>query len=478
MDSKDSKDSKDSEDSIMLLRRQLLKSAKEGVRLEFSGKDFPIVKAIGVLDDLDRVFNLMAEHCISWHSMHFPELKEFVSDNDQLLRLISELGKREEFEEENILKILGDEELAEKLSKAAKDSMGSDISEKDLAQISELAVNALRIKEERKKTEDFVEAKISGLAPNFSQVAGTLLAARLLAKAGSLKALALMPSSKMQTLGAEKALFRHLRTKGKALPPKYGLIFQHSLIQQLKPWQQGGMARSLAGKISIAVRKDFFNDKPKADSALNDKLQSRFSALEKKKQGVKKKTPEKFSRENPMLPKKFQQGVFPQRDSQRGSGGGGFEKRPFVPRGDFRPRNDFQQRNDFRPRSEGGFQPRGDFRPRGDFQPRRGGEGSFQPRSEFKPRGEFQPRGDFRPRNDFQQRNDSRPRGEFPPKGDFKPREGFKPAGSARKKFYESPGMKKFNNAGVDFKKLKSSKDFKRNAFKKPGKLRFAKTKE
>lgn len=408
----------DSDDSLGALRKQLLKSAREGVRQEFSGKDFHIVKAIGLLDDLDRMFNLMAEHCISWHSSHFPELKELVTDNEQMLRLISELGKRENFEQENVSEILGDEDLAERVGKASASSMGSEVSEKELSQFSVLAVNALKLKEERKSIEDFVSEKMNSLAPNFSQLAGSLLAARLLAKAGSLKSLALMPASKIQTLGAEKALFRHLRTRGKALPPKYGLIFQHSLIQQLKPWQQGSMARSLAGKISIAVKKDFFSKEPKPDNSLNDSLQLRFNDLGKKKQPVKKSQDGKFSRENPMLPRKFQQRPFQQDDSRRG----GFEKRPFAPRGEFRPRRD--------------------------------GDRAFNQGPGFRPREGFRPRGAFRPRD------------------------GFRPVGGAGKSFYESPGMKKFNNSGVDVEKLKKSKDFRRNSFKKPGKLRFAKTKE
>lgn len=178
------------------------------------------------------------------------------------------------------------------------------------------------------------------------------------------------------------------------------------------------MARSLAGKISIAVKKDFFSKEPKPDNSLNDSLQLRFNDLGKKKQPVKKSQDGKFSRENPMLPRKFQQRPFQQDDSRRG----GFEKRPFAPRGEFRPRRD--------------------------------GDRAFNQGPGFRPREGFRPRGAFRPRD------------------------GFRPVGGAGKSFYESPGMKKFNNSGVDVEKLKKSKDFRRNSFKKPGKLRFAKTKE
>ena len=282
------------------LRKQLIKSAKESVRREFSGSDVHAFNAVNLLDDLDRVFNLMAEHCIEWHAVHFPELKELVSDNELILRLIAELGGRENFGQETVEAIVGDDELAGEISKAVNSSMGSKISEKDLKQVSTLAVNALRVKDQRKALEDYVDDLMLQTAPNLSQVAGSLLAARLIARAGSLRQLALMPSSAVQLLGAEKALFRHLRSKRKALPPKHGLIFQHSLIQQLKTWQRGSMARALAGKISIAARKDFFNMKENISGELQNGLQERFEKLEKKKEPARKPSVERFSRENPM----------------------------------------------------------------------------------------------------------------------------------------------------------------------------------
>ncbi|MDO8647332.1 MAG: NOP5/NOP56 family protein [Candidatus Diapherotrites archaeon] len=445
------------------LRNQLIKSAKESVRVELSSIDINVVKSVNLLEDLDRIFNLMAEHCIEWYSTHFPELKESVTDNEVLLKLIAELGSRENFEEESIIGILKDDELAKEISKTAGESMGALLSEKDLKQISELAVNALKIKAQRNELEVFVSETTAKIAPNFSELAGGLLAARLISKAGSLKQLAIMPSSKIQLLGAEKALFRHLRSKGKALPPKYGLIFQHSLIQQLKPWQQGAMARSLAGKISIAARKDFFKSSDKTSPGLNDELKARFDFLVKKQK--KERNPalkDKYSRENPMLPKKF----LPREGFERKS----FSKflprdrdssnaRPFRPRGDFRPRGEFQPRGDFKPRGE--FNPRGDSNPRTEFN----SKGDFKPRGDFKSRSDFKPRGEFHPRTEFKPRTDFKPREESKPQETFKPREGLSK-------------MEHFNKPNVDFRKVKQSKDFRKNAFKKPGKLRFVKTKK
>ncbi len=120
------------------------------------------------------------------------------------------------------------------------------------------------------------------LAPNVRAVAGALLGARLIAMAGSLQNLAMRPASTIQVIGAEKALFRSLKTG--ARPPKHGLIFQHTLLHDAKRWQRGKIARVIAGKLAIAARADAFGgghyigDKLKADinkriEEIHDKIQ-------------------------------------------------------------------------------------------------------------------------------------------------------------------------------------------------------------
>jgi nucleolar protein 56 len=97
------------------------------------------------------------------------------------------------------------------------------------------------------------------IAPNTRTLVGSLLGARLIAIAGGLNNLAKMPASTVQVLGAEKALFRTLKTG--ARPPKHGLLFQHTLVHDANPWQRGKIARALAGKLAIAARTDAFSGK-------------------------------------------------------------------------------------------------------------------------------------------------------------------------------------------------------------------------
>ena len=128
----------------------------------------------------------------------------------------------------------------------------------------------------RQNLENYVESVMDEVAPNTKAVAGSLLGGRLIALAGGLMNLAKLPASTMQVLGAEKALFRSLKTK--ARPPKHGIIFQHPLIHDAKRWQRGKIARALAGKITIAVRVDAFKGKFAADD-LNADLQKRVNEI-------------------------------------------------------------------------------------------------------------------------------------------------------------------------------------------------------
>ena len=156
--------------------------------------------------------------------------------------------------------------------KAIDESKGGNINQKDLIIISLLAENTLQLVKVRDKLVNYVKSNMNQIAPNISAVAGDTIGARLIAKVGGIEQLARQSSSTIQLLGAEKALFRSLRTG--ARPPKHGIIFQHDQIHSAPKWQRGKIARSLAGKIAIAARIDVFRGK-KADNIeamFNDRL--------------------------------------------------------------------------------------------------------------------------------------------------------------------------------------------------------------
>jgi len=144
------------------------------------------------------------------------------------------------------------------LSLIKEKSRGGDITEKNFVIVQSLAKQILNLFELRKNIEIHVDEQMKEQAPNISAILGTTVGARILARAGSLKRLATMPASTIQILGAEKALFRSLKTG--ANPPKHGILFQHATVHAAPRWQRGKIASAVAAKAAIAARVDVFGD--------------------------------------------------------------------------------------------------------------------------------------------------------------------------------------------------------------------------
>lgn len=257
------------------LRKRMIKKARKEVKEAYTGKDVHVIKAANLLGDLDNVFNLLAEQLREWYGVHFPELERIVRDNDAYLKLVYSLGMRGNFDAKSVAEHYSGERASE-IVDAVKKSIGADLGTAELGEIKLLALNALNIKEERTYIGKYVEKEMSALAPNFSELAGAILAARLLAKAGSLRKLAIVPSSTMQVYGAERALFQAMKRGSRG--PKYGLIFGHPMVASAKPHLRGKVARALAGKLSIAAREDYFG-KEKIAARLRKELDARVNAI-------------------------------------------------------------------------------------------------------------------------------------------------------------------------------------------------------
>lgn len=201
-------------------------------------RDRSLVHAIRGLDDIIESSNLLNERLHEWYGMHFPELADIAKDNEYAL-LIAETGDRE-----SIIK-----ELSLDIS-----SIGADIDNDDLREIMGLADIIVRLHEEKERMEVYISEIASETAPNMCAIIDAPLTARLISLAGGLERLSTLPSSTVQLLGAEKAMFRHLRS-GKR-PPKHGVIYQHPDVHRSPYWQRGKIARALAGKVLIAAKID------------------------------------------------------------------------------------------------------------------------------------------------------------------------------------------------------------------------------
>jgi nucleolar protein 56 len=220
-------------------------------------RDLVVVQAIQTIGDLDTTLNLFMGRTREWYGLHFPELDRLVEKHETYARLVTNLGGRENFTAENLEKEGLPRARAEWIAKAAQASMGASLSNEDADQIQAMCKTVLALYNLRQSLESYMDSTMEEVAPNIHALAGPLIGARLIALAGGLNNMAKMPASTIQVLGAEKALFRSLRTGTR--PPKHGVIFQHNFIQGAKHWQRGKVARALAGNLAIAARADAFS---------------------------------------------------------------------------------------------------------------------------------------------------------------------------------------------------------------------------
>jgi len=276
------------------LHKVSMELTKIRVRKAAEKRDLVVAQAIQTVDDLDKTLNLFVSRTREWYGLHFPELDPLVEKHETYIRLVANLGRRENFTKENLIEEGLPKDKAPKIAEAAQRSMGAELEDEDLDQLRTMCKNTQTLYNIRHSLENYVDSTMDEIAPNVRALAGSLLGARLIAIAGGLKNLAKMPSSTIQVLGAERALFRALRSG--ARPPKHGIIFQHPSFHEAKRWQRGKIARALAGKLAIAARIDAFSGKYVGDDLEAD-LERRIEEIrEKYKEPPPKKVPIKRPR--------------------------------------------------------------------------------------------------------------------------------------------------------------------------------------
>ncbi|OAA60917.1 nucleolar protein nop5 [Niveomyces insectorum RCEF 264] len=224
-------------------------------KLKFSADkvDVMIIQAVALLDDLDKELNTYAMRVKEWYGWHFPELGKILNDNLAYARVILAIGMRENIEKADLSEVLP-EEIETAVKAAADVSMGTEIAEEDLENIKLLAEQVVTYTEYRVQLAGYLESRMKAIAPNLTEIVGFLVGARLIAHTGSLMNLAKSAGSTIQIIGAEKALFRALKTKHST--PKYGLIYHSSLVGQATGRNKGKIARQLSAKAAISVRTD------------------------------------------------------------------------------------------------------------------------------------------------------------------------------------------------------------------------------
>ena len=225
------------------------------IKKESASEDKHLIQAINSIDEIDESISKLIERIREWYALYFPEL-DVIKNNETYIKLISQNKTKE-----NIMQAKPDAFPDNVLD------LEDDINPLDLEIMNRYANSIFELQQTRKEIEEYIDSKMEEIAPNLRLLVGSSLGAKLISHAGGLKRLAIYPSSTVQIMGAEKALFRHLKSGDR--PPKYGLIYQHPQVRGAKWWNRGKIARMLAGKISLAVRRDVFT-KTFDENAFND----------------------------------------------------------------------------------------------------------------------------------------------------------------------------------------------------------------
>lgn len=234
------------------------------VKFSVQKNDNHIIQAIATLDHLDKAINMFSMRVREWYSWHFPELIRIVSENHQYAKLALFIGDKQRLSDKDLHELAAqvndDAEIAQSIIDAARVSMGQDLSETDMDNVTSFASKVVSLANYRKTLHTYLIDKMGIVAPNLAALIGEIVGARLISHAGSLTSLSKYPASTVQILGAEKALFRALKTKGNT--PKYGLIYHSSFIGKAGQKNKGRISRFLANKCSIASRIDNFSEAP------------------------------------------------------------------------------------------------------------------------------------------------------------------------------------------------------------------------
>lgn len=227
------------------------------------GRDKLIIQVNGTIEELDKTINIFIERLRELYGLHFPEMDRAIKDHEKFVKIVNRYGSKDRIEDIEL------KHLAEK-------SIGMDLKEEDVRSIQMIAEEILELYKLRDSLTKYLDKLVKDIAPNFTELAGAALAAKFIAKAGGIDKLAKAASSTVQLLGSEKALFRYLHGHGKS--PKYGILFSHSLIQNSPQEHRGKIARTLAAKLSIAAKMDFYSKEYKGDK-LKKELEERVKEI-------------------------------------------------------------------------------------------------------------------------------------------------------------------------------------------------------
>lgn len=257
------------EESVGKLRNLVISFTKKAVSSSVSDDNL-IIQASSAVDELNKAANLLVKRLREWYGLYLPEASVGTAGHEEFVGSILGNSKAQ---------------ILKNLRISEKDSMGANLGKSDVGEILAFAAVVKELYEKKKDLADYLAMVMKKHCPNIAAVAGPSTGAELIVQAGSLQRLAMLPSSTIQLLGAERELFRHLKDK-RQRPPKAGVLGSHPLVTSALRQQQGRIAKLLADKISIAARVDYFKGKFVGDRLLGE-LKAKLDKREQQRKQVK-----------------------------------------------------------------------------------------------------------------------------------------------------------------------------------------------
>ncbi|MFQ5474620.1 MAG: NOP5/NOP56 family protein [Candidatus Nanoarchaeia archaeon] len=236
-------------------REYNIELAKKKVKESFT-RDQLIVQTVSVIEDLDKAFNSLVKRLRDWYALQSPEIVHALEGHERFVKSVVSKEPKELIAELNL-----------------DGKMGADLPSDDYGMIMQLAHMVEGLNQLKDEQDRYLEVLMKEIAPNVHAIAGTMIGAKLISIARGLEKLSKFPASTLQLLGAEKALFRHLKTGAKS--PKYGVLIMHPLVANAKKSDKGKVARALADKISIASKVDYFRGDPIGEKLRKD-MEAKF----------------------------------------------------------------------------------------------------------------------------------------------------------------------------------------------------------
>lgn len=237
------------------MREKMLKKAKSDISSSYSNEEFALIQSINAYLETGKSYNLVFERLSEWYGLYYPEVK--VTNPKVLADLAMVLNSNEEITEEKIKSIIEDEQKAASIYQKATSTMGRKMGENERKAVLAFAELSNQMYIALNELETYIKTTATAIMPNTVYLTDEKIAAELLSKAGSLERLATMPAGTVQLLGAEKALFKHIKFGSK--PPKYGVLFKLPEVSAGARDKRGRVARVYATKISIALKADYFS---------------------------------------------------------------------------------------------------------------------------------------------------------------------------------------------------------------------------